>query len=250
MTKNIVTIVIPARNEEEVIVKTLDRIRRIVYIPYELIIVDDMSTDATGDVIVAYKKNKPEITLTSTTSRKHGFSSAIEKGVRSAKTEFVVIVMADLCDDPKTINKMYKKMHEGWDIVCGSRYVRGGKKTGGPAIQGFLSKFVCRSLNFFGVPTKDVSNAFKMYRRKVFRNVSFNSKSGVEASMELTLQAYFNGARITDLPTVWQGRTIGKSKFKIFQRAPKYMRIYLWVFNNLIRQKIGLKYKKYQFNAN
>jgi len=47
--------------------------------------------------------------------------------------------MADLCDDLSTIKKMLDKMNEGYDIVCGSRYIKGGVRLGGSKIKGFFS---------------------------------------------------------------------------------------------------------------
>ena len=239
------TIVIPARNEEGAIVKTLEIIGEKVKTSHNIIVIDDRSTDETKILVKRLIRKKKNLKVFSTTRIKNGFSSALELGFKKSKTSFVVVVMADLCDNPKTIDKMYKKINEGWDVVCGSRYVKGGRKEGGPVLQGFFSKLVCNSLYFFGVPTKDASNAFKMYRKKIIENVVFNPTSGVEASMEVTLQAFFNGAKIIDLPTSWRGRTVGKSKFKIIQRTSKYMRIFFWILNNLIRKRLNISYKTF-----
>ncbi|MEK6575481.1 MAG: glycosyltransferase family 2 protein, partial [Chloroflexota bacterium] len=70
--------------------------------------------------------------------------------------------MADLCDDISTINLMLDKATEGYDIICGSRYMLGGKKIGGPVLKSLFSKFYGMTLNFFiGIPTNDIANAFK-----------------------------------------------------------------------------------------
>lgn len=242
------TVVVPAKNENGVIIDTLKEIKSIVRVPYNILVVDDLSSDDTVKMVKEYSKKEKNVFWTKTTKEKHGFASAIKRGFDFSKTEYVVVVMADLCDNPRTINLMYKKINEGWDIVCGSRYASGGKKVGGPKLQGLLSEVVCRTLKFFGVPTTDVSNAFKMYRKNILKDVNFNYRGGVEASMETTLQAFFNGAKISDIPTSWRGRTIGKSKFKLFQRAPKYLRIYLWTLGNLIRKRFGVKTVKYSLS--
>lgn len=222
------SIIIPARNEEKVIMKTLSSLKRKVDIAHEIIVIDDCSTDHTQAVVSSYIKDNPNVNLVKTTNRKKGFSQAIRKGIGQAKTNIIVIVMADLCDDPKTINKMYKLINQGWDIVCGSRYIKGGDKQGGPKLQGFLSSFVCISLYYLiGIPTHDVSNAFKMYQKGVFTNLKFNPNSGLEISMDLTLQAFFKGYKMTEIPTKWKGRTVGYSKFKLFERSPEYIKIYL-----------------------
>ncbi len=239
------TIIIPARNEKEVIIKTLDSLRKNVKTDHDILVVDD-SSDGTTIVVEKYMRMHKNVSLIKGDPKSKSFARALKIGFRNAKTEVAVVVMADLCDDPKTIDKMFQKFSEGWDIVCGSRYMRGGKKIGGRIIQNFCSFMVCKILFIFtGIPTRDVSNAFKMYRLSVLKNVIFNLSSGVEASMELTLQAFFNGAKITEIPTTWLGRTLGQTKFKIFDRTPRYARIVCWSIENSFRKILRLKLKEF-----
>lgn len=240
------TIVIPAHNEEEIIIKTLEDLKKRIKIPHKIIVVNDCSTDHTEKIIKEYAKKHKNVSCIRTDSKNRGFANALKKGFSVVKRGVIVPVMADLCDEPETINKMYTKIQKGYDVVCGSRYTKGGKKDGGPILQHYLSLFVCLSLQFLTrIPTSDVSNAFKMYRKEWLDRIRINSESGVEASMEMLFQMYFNGAKITELPTVWKGRTVGKSKFKIFQRTPRYLRIYLWAIENSFRSKIGLPAKAF-----
>lgn len=238
------TIIIPAHNEEDVIIATLNDLERKLTIPCKILIVDDHSKDETAGLVKKYARRNKNIGFVGNYGRNKGFSSTLKIGFEEAKTEFVLPVMADLCDSPRTINKIYSMLNDGWDIICGSRYMKGGKKKDGPKLQGFLSGFVCRSLHFLtGVPTHDVSNAFKVYRKSLLKNVEIREGGGVEISMEITLQAYLKGARIAEIPTSWTGRKMGKSKFKILQRSPKYVKIYLWAINNSTRKRLGLNYK-------
>lgn len=240
------TIIIPAHNEEEVIFKTLESIKKKAKIPHKIIVVNDCSTDGTQDVVQQYAKDNKNVSCLKTAPESRGFANALKMGFLKVKRGAVVPVMADLCDDPRTINKMYKEVEKGWDVVCASRYMRGGRKIGGPLLQHYLSKFVCLSLHLLtGVPTTDVSNAFKMYRKDVLEKARVNPKSGVESSMETTFQAYFNNAKITDVPTYWVGRKVGKSKFKLLQRAPRYLRIYLWALENSVRKRLGFRLKDF-----
>lgn len=224
-----ISIIIPARNEEKIIIKTLKELKSKVKTPHELIIINDCSNDGTREVVSLYSKKNSNVRLVDTTPNRKGFSNALTKGIKNTKTDFIVIVMADLCDDPSTIDKMFNLITQGWDVVCGSRYIRRGDKLGGPKLQNFFSSFVCISLYYLiGIPTRDVSNAFKMYRKDVLTNLRFNPNSGVETSMNLTLQAFFKDYKMTEIPTQWKGRTIGYSKFKLFERCPEYIKIYLW----------------------
>lgn len=229
--KKNLTIIIPARNEELTILETLKSLLRYVKTPNNIIVVNDHSTDKTKAKVQEFAKNHPQAKLVDTTKTK-GFASAIKLGVEEANTDFILPVMADLCDDPKTIDQMMKEVYKGFDIVAGSRYMRGGRKQGGPKLQGFLSWLVCYSLHIITrVPTTDLSNSFKIYRRSILKNLDFDKRLGVEVSMYLTLQAFFRGAKITEVPTIWKGREEGKSKFKILERFPRYFRIYTWAIS-------------------
>lgn len=233
--ENDLAIIIPTYNEEQVILKTLKVISQKVKIPHEIIVVDGRSRDNTKKIVKKMASSQRNIKIISQDEKNNGFADAIALGIKNANNKFIVIVMADLCDDPVTINKMYKKINEGWDVVCGCRYMKGARKIGGPKIQGFFSYVVCKSLNLLiGIPTQDVSNAFKMYRTERIKNSVLKS-IGTEASMELALQAYFQKARMIDIPTTWLGRSKGVSKFKILERAPRYAEIYLWAIKKHFR---------------
>lgn len=240
--KNSLTILIPARNEESTIIKTLESLRKKVRLRCKYIIINDQSSDNTAEEVKRYIQKYKNFSLLHTTKRKNGFSYALLKGFSQADSEYVLPVMADYCDDPKTIAKMYKKIQEGYDVVAGSRYITGGGKSGGPVIQGFMPKFVCLSLQFLtDIPIHDISNSFKIYRKSFVTNLIVPQDFGVEISMYLTLQAYFKGGKVTEVPTYWYGRTTGKSKFNIFKRLPRYVSIYVWAlqerFLQLVRQR-------------
>ncbi len=243
---NKVNIIIPAKNEDKTIITTLKDLKEKIKVPYQIIVVNDKSTDKTELIVKKYSVKNRNVRLVNNTTKISSFGNALKIGFSKTKSGPVVFVMADLCDNPKTINLMYKKISEGWDIVCGSRYTKNGKKIGGPKLQGFLSNVINFSLyHILRLPTSDTSNAFKMYRHETLKNIKFNNKSGVEASMELLAQAYFGGAKIIDVPTTWIGRTAGQSKFKIVQRTPRYWKIYYWILKNRIRKIVNSKLEKF-----
>ncbi len=222
-----ITLVIPAHNEEEVIAHTINSIEEKLNLDYEIVVVNDHSVDNTGIVVKGLMKQYPNLRLVEN-DMERGFASALKKGFSVANSDFIIPVMADLCDDPLTIYDMYRKALKGFDVVCGSRYMKGGAKTGGPLIQSTFSRVVGWSLKYLiGIPTFDVSNSFKCYRKNVLDSLEFQSK-GFEISMEITLKAYSSGFTITEVPTAWKGRFIGKSKFYLFKVAPGYIELYLW----------------------
>lgn len=228
------SIVIPAHNEEENIGQAIRQVEERMEPPFDLIVVNDHSTDKTAEIVTGLAKEFNNIILAEN-KLAGGFANAVKAGLSSVKTEIVVPVMGDLCDDLGTIPLMFEKIKEGFDVVCGARYIKGGSRIGGSKIKGFFSFFVGRTMAMFtGIPTRDIANAFKMYRKEVIQSIDIES-TGFEISMELGLKAYFKGFRITEVPTVWREREKGKSSFKMFNLAPNYSRWYLWAIKRKLR---------------
>ena len=221
------SIIVPAHNEEGNIAQVIQKIEETVIVSHELIIINDHSTDKTGTIVSGLMQDYPNLRLIDN-PLEGSFANAIKTGLANIKTGVVVQVMADLCDDLNTINKMYEKIGQGYDVVCGSRYIKGGARLGGSRLKGFLSTFAGWSLHYLlGIPTHDIANAFKMYSKKVLDTVNIEAE-GFEISMELPLKAYYAGFKITEVPTVWREREKGKSNFKMFKLAPSYLKFYLW----------------------
>ncbi len=157
-----------------------------------------------------------------------GFANAIKFGFSQVENELVIPVMGDLCDDLGTIDRMLVKIEQGYDVVCGARYIKGGARIGGSKTKGFLSSLAGWSLYYLlGIPTHDIANAFKMYRKKVLDSINIES-TGFEISMEIPLKAYYLGFKITEIPTVWKEREKGKTSFRMFKLLPRYLKLYLW----------------------
>jgi len=221
------TIVVPAYNEEENIADIIESIEAAVRTPHEVVVVNDHSTDNTRQLILKLGQKYANLKLVDN-RRDRGFANAFRSGFDNVSTDFAIPVMADLCDDLTTIDTMFARTNEGYDIVCGCRYAKGGARRGGSKVKGFFSFFVGGSLYLLlGIPTHDVANAFKLYRKAVLDSIKITAK-GFEISMEITLKGFFKGFKITEVPTVWKERTKGKSSFKMLRLFPAYFRLYLW----------------------
>ena len=119
----------------------------------------------------------------------------------------------------------------GADVVCGSRYMPGGRQIGGPYLKGLLSRAAGISLHYLaGVPTRDVTNSFKMYRTEFLRGLRFESSGGFEIGMEAVVKAYVAGRRIAEVPSTWTDRVAGASRFRLWRWLPRYLRWYLYAF--------------------
>ncbi len=232
----LISIVIPAHNEEEVIKERIFSLKDALDtspFEYEILVINDHSTDRTERIVNELASQSSSLYIFSN-DRAPGFGNALLIGFRRAKGSVVVPVMADLCDEPETIINMAKKINEGYDLVCGSRYCKEGRRIGGPRIQGLFSHFVGKSLHLLiGIPTEDAANAFKMYRRDMLNKIDLKEE-GFAISMEAALKFYFAEYKIAEVPTIWEGRKRGKSKFSIFKLAGSYIKLYLWALFKFI----------------
>jgi len=160
-----------------------------------------------------------------------GVRYAIEAGMRSAATPIVLVTMADLSDDFSSVAEMVLRAAAGADVVSGSRYMAGGQQIGGPRMKGLLSRAAGLSLHWLtGLPTRDPTNSFKVYRKEFLDRTPIESTAGFCLGLELTVKCHFGGGRVEEVPTVWRDRTAGKSRFKLLRWTPKYLRWYFWAF--------------------
>jgi len=227
------SIIIPVYFEDKNIISELDEIKKKVKTSYNIIVVYDLDNDPTIKVVEKYikkSKSKNIFLKKNNIGSKRGVINAIKTGIYCAKTNTIVVSMADLSDDIGKIDKMYQLIEKGFDIVCASRYMKGGQQIGGPFLKGLFSRFSGLSLHWFGLPTHDPTNAFKMYRKSIFDSIKIESDGGFEYSLEVIVKAHKKGFKITEVPATWRDRTAGKSRFKLLKWLPKYIKWYLYIF--------------------
>jgi len=220
-------VVIPAHFEEDSIASTLSALHQSVREPYRALVVYDVDDDPTVGVVRQGASSWPEAELLK--NNKRGVLGALKAGFAATDSEYVVVFMADLSDDPELINTMVAKADEGYDVVSASRYMPGGTKEGGPRLKTFLSRTAGRSLHYLTrIPTHDATNAFRLYRTEFLRSVEMESRGGFELTMELTVKAYLRGRPVAEVPASWRDRTAGTSKFNFRKWLPHYIRWYVY----------------------
>ena len=224
------SIVMPVYNEGKIIGQTIRQVESQVKIPHELLIIYDMDEDTTVPVVEKLQKKYPSVRLVKNIFGK-GALNALKTGLKLAKGESVCVMMADLTDDPKILDKMMDKFDQGYDVIAASRYMRGGQQIGGPLVKQVLSRVAGISLHFLvGLSTHDATNSFRLYSRKFLRNVKIESDGGFELALELTVKAHFDGYRVTEVPTTWT-YSAKESRFYLKKWLPKYLKWYLWAIN-------------------
>lgn len=227
------SVVIPARNEEGCLEETVAGIAAALgaaRIPYEIVIVDDGSTDATALAAGRAAQRCEGVRLISNTGE-HGFGLAVRAGLRQASGDAVAIMMADNSDSPQDLVRYYRKLLEGYECVFGSRFMQGGKVVDYPAHKLALNRLANWFIMLiFGLRCNDITNAFKCYRREAIAGMEPFLSPHFNLTVEMPLKAIVRGYSYTVIPISWTNRKAGISKLKIKEMGSRYLFIILYVW--------------------
>ena len=237
---SLLSIVIPARNEEGAIPSTLRHLHvelSLRNVPHEIVVVDDGSTDATWPVLHGISQEIPEVRPVQNPGL-NGFGRAIQHGLNVMKGDAVVIMMADESDDCRDVVRYWEVLNEGYDCVFGSRFMRGGGVIDYPWIKLFLNR--CFNLFIrllFRIKLNDTTNAFKAYRRSVITGVAPILSQHFNLTVEIPLKAIVRGYSWKVIPITWRNRRFGVAKLKIAEMGSRYLFIclYCWLEKTLSR---------------
>lgn len=222
-------IVIPVYNESENIGATLTAIEEKIRTPHRIHIVYDFDEDNTLPAVKEFTDSRSGLDIRFIKNPDRGPAGAIKTGLREAEENYLLVSMADLSDDYDIVDRMCELMRDGYDLVCGSRYMKGGSQVGGSVIKGALSHMAGISLmKLSGLPTHDATNSFKLYRKDMLDSMELESDGGFEIGMEILVKGYFAGYSVTEVPSAWRDRAEGESRFKVLRWAPKYLKWYLY----------------------
>lgn len=226
------SIVVPVYNEAAVIGATCRALRDAMPEGGEVLICYDFDADTTLPALAALPESeKPKNLRLVKNDLGRGVRYAIEAGMRAADAPVVVVSMADLSDDLRQLPKMIELAEQGFDVVCASRYMPGGRQVGGPWLKGQMSRWAGISLYWLtGLPTSDPTNSYKAYRKAFLDRTPIESPAGFVLGIELTVKAYFGGGRVTQVPATWHDRTAGESRFQLKKWLPMYLHWYVWAF--------------------
>lgn len=228
-----VDFVMPVYNEGPNIARALEEIDLRVPLSKRVLVVYDFDEDDTLPVVRGLLPRYPWVCLVRNTLGP-GVLNAVRAGIGATTAEAVVVTMADLSDDLSVVPRMVELIRDqGYDIVCASRYMKGGRQVGGPRLKKFLSKMAGQSLHWLtGIPTHDATNAFRAYRRGVLLETTIESVGGFEYSLEITAKAYARGRRITEVPSTWRDRSAGESRFQLRKWLPHYLKWYVYALRH------------------
>lgn len=217
--KILLSVVIPTYNESMNIEKLIRYINYVLSengINGEIIVVDDNSPDGTGDLVKELMFKYPNLQLLSR-KKKEGLGKAHMAGYEKALGDIIVSLDADFSHDPKEIPVMLDEIKNGYDVVIGSRYIKGGKVEDKPIFNVIASKIAGLLARIgFGVNINDFTNGYRMFRKEVYESIKMCSFSkGNTFLAEFIYQAHKKGYKIKEIPTTFIERTKGETKTNV-----------------------------------
>ncbi|MBI4806726.1 MAG: glycosyltransferase family 2 protein [Desulfovibrio sp.] len=237
------SVVIPAFNEEQNISTSLRSLwtrLEAAGIDYELVVVNDNSTDQTSEVLTGLAAENPRIKRVDRFPPR-GFGRAIRTGLDAAKGDVLIIYMADASDEPDDVVMYFKEISNGYDCVFGSRFIKGSRTSNYPKIKLMVNRLVNTMLRLlFWTRFNDLTNSFKAYRSHVIRECGPYRASHFNITIELSLSALIRNYNILQVPISWQGRTWGSSNLHLTEMGRRYLSTLIKIFfeKTLIRDDL------------
>lgn len=204
------SVVVPLLNEEANAAELVRQVREALdgFRRWELILVDDGSTDRTPEIIQALALDDPRIRPV-LLARRYGQSTAMQAGFDQARGEVVVTLDGDLQNDPRDIPGMVEKLREGYDLVVGYR-VRRKDHLIRRKIPSWVANRIIRAIT--GVPVRDNGCSLKAYSGGLIRQVRLYSDMH---RFIPAIAAGTAGASIAEMPVNHRPRVAGVSKYGI-----------------------------------
>jgi glycosyltransferase involved in cell wall biosynthesis len=174
---------------------------------YEIIFVDDGSTDHTFAEIKKLHDEHPDIVRAIRFRRNFGKTPALVAGFSKCRGEIIFTMDGDLQDDPAEMPKFLEKLDEGYDLVSGWKFPRLdplSKTFPSHIFNGLVSRMT-------GVHLHDINNGFKAYRREIIEDT--NLKLYGEFHRFVPVMAHWRGFRVTEVKVIHHPRQYGVSKF-------------------------------------
>jgi dolichol-phosphate mannosyltransferase len=226
------SVVIPAHDEEACIESTvleLDRELSRAGIAHEILVVDDHSTDRTGEVLAALAARLPGLRVLEN-AQPPGFGFAVRSGLERFTGDAVAVAMADASDRPADLVRFFRALEAtGADCVFGSRWSRDSHVVDYPLPKRLVNRLVNQFIRLlFGFRYNDVTNAFKLYRRHVIEGLQPLLSHHFNLTVELPLKAIVRGYRYAVVPNDWLGRRGGQSKLRLKEMGSRYLFIVLY----------------------
>lgn len=222
-----IDIIIPIYNEGAQVVKLLDLFKKDIKNNFSVF----LCYDDDGDNIFNYENNlkKFSFKIELVKNKSYGPCGAVKTGLKKSISSCKLVYPADDFINTKIIDIMFDKFNDGADIVVASRFIKGGSMKGCPLLKSILVRSASFTLHTFSsIPVRDASNGFRLFSRKLLNEVNIESQVGFAYSLELLVKCHRLKFKIAEVPALWEERSEGESKFKIFKWLPQYLKWYIY----------------------
>jgi dolichol-phosphate mannosyltransferase len=224
-------IVIPVYNEGANIVRTLSSIARAVKTPARILICYDREDDDTLAAIRSHSEELAALRIELVRNRGRGAHGAVLSGFAAGDAPFALMFPADDDYNAGILDDMAAQAQSGCDIVCASRFMPGGSMVGCPWLKALLVRVGNFTLYHLArLPTRDASNGFRLFSRRLIDEIAIESDRGFCYSIELLVKCHRLGWRIGEVPAQWFERAHGASRFQVIRWLPDYLRWYFYAF--------------------
>ena len=229
-------VMLPCHNEEQNLEKLVSSLHEVLHthIPYQIVAVNDGSTDGTGGILHKLSEEYPIIVAEH--KNNSGLASAFRTGLKlameqtSSHEDLIVTMDADNTHDPKYIPRLAQEAGKS-EVAISSRYTHGGKQLHVPCYRVVLSRILNSLIRVLTrIPVNDATSGYRCYKASVLRKATqtFGKKliesKGFEVSYELLLKTYRCSGSIKEVPnTLDYSKKLGKSKIRIVPTILSYI---------------------------
>ena len=182
-----ISIIIPCYNEKNYIIEILKKINSVKNLDFEIIIIDDASTDGSQDLI---KLNSNLYTKLLINEKNYGKGYSVNKGIQEANNEIIIIQDADLEYDPNDYHNLLKPIiNNNADVVYGTRFYGGSSRK----IHFFWHTQANKLLTFFcnlrtNLNLSDMECGYKVFKKDVIKKIQLKEKRfGFEPELTIKL---------------------------------------------------------------
>ncbi len=223
MSRSAVTVVIPAYNEEKTIGNVISETASIMNgldVPYEIIVVNDGSTDKTGQIASTHKA------IVLSNKKNYGKGYALRRALQHATGDIIVTIDSDGEHKPKEIPDLIEPLFNGTDIVAGSRFL--GSQRGATTHLNVIGNFLFNAtiMTLTGKIVTDSQTGFRAVKKHVLETLNLES-DGYEIESEITVKSLRNGFVFKEKPITVERRKYNVSKLRLLSDGTRILRTIL-----------------------
>jgi dolichol-phosphate mannosyltransferase len=224
-----VSVILPTYNEKGNIIPLIEKLITTLegssIKKFELLVIDDNSDDGTPQAVEEFVKSDDRVKLT-VRKKERGLATAVRTGIELSRGEIIVLMDTDFNHNPRDVKRLIEPIG-GYDIVVGSRYIKGGFIEYS-WIRHYLSYFFNMFLRLYlEIQTRDNLSGFIAVKREIFREMDMNLifRGFGEYHIRFIYWSYLKGHKILEIPVIYNKRAYGKSKFKFLEYLITYTKV-------------------------